>query len=208
MNYLFIAIVSYLIGSFPTAFILLKYFRGLDIRTEGTGNVGGHNAFEVSHSKIIGTSVGVIDLLKGLISVYIAKQFDAEKFLLIGLALFFAVLGHCFSIWIKFRGGRGLATAFGGTLLFLPYTGLIWGVLWVIVYLKFKDIHIGNIWATIFTFVIIALSKEILIEYSYPPPNQRWELFLISLLVLGTIFLRHIEPMMDMLRKRVKQNKG
>ncbi len=208
MNYILIPIISYLLGSIPTGYILLKYFRGVDIRKEGTGNVGGHNAYEVSNSKLVGGAVAIIDLLKGLIAVLLAKQIAPNDFLLIGFAVFFAVLGHCFSIWIKFHGGRGLATAFGGTILFLPFTGLIWGALWLIIYLKFKDTHIGNIWATIFTFVIIVLSNEILIEYSYPPPNKTWELVLISLLVLGTILIRHIEPMMDILRKRVKQNKG
>ncbi|MBU2444918.1 MAG: glycerol-3-phosphate acyltransferase [Bacteroidetes bacterium] len=206
MNYLVIAVISYLIGSIPTAYILLKRFRSVDIRNEGSGNVGGHNAYEVSKSKWIGGGVAVTDFLKGLIAVFIAKQIDPQNFILIGIAALFAVIGHCFSVWIGFHGGRGLATTAGATILFLPFTAIIWGVLWLIVYLKFKNIHLGNIWATIFTFIIIILSSEILINYSYPQPGSNWELYIISFLVLSIIFFKHLEPMKEIFRKRVKAN--
>lgn len=206
MNYLVIAVISYLIGSIPTAYVLLKRFRSVDIRNEGSRNVGGYNAYEVSKSKWIGGIVAVTDFLKGLIAVFIAKQIDPQNFILIGLATLFAVVGHCFSVWIGFHGGRGLATTAGTTILFLPFTAMIWSVLWLIVYLKFKNIHLGNIWATVFTFIIIILSSKILINYSYPQPGSNWELYIISFLVLSIIFFKHLEPMKGILRKRVKAN--
>lgn len=206
MNYLVIAVISYLIGSIPTAYILLKRLKSVDIRNEGSGNVGGHNAYEVSKSKWIGIIVAVTDFLKGCIAVFIAKQIDPQNFILIGIATLFAVIGHCFSVWIGFHGGRGLATTAGTTILFLPFTVMIWGVLWLIVYLKSKNIHLGNIWATIFTFIIIILSSKILINYSYPQPGSNWELYIISFLVLSIIFFKHLEPMKEIFRKRVKTN--
>ena len=98
-----VAIVAYLIGSFPTAYMIGKHTRGVDISKSGTGNIGAMNAYEVTGSKTIGIAVGAVDMLKGLIVTLVAQyEFGTTA----GLAgAFFAVLGHNYSIFMKFKGG-------------------------------------------------------------------------------------------------------
>ncbi len=112
------AIVSYLVGSFPTAYVIGKHFRNVNISSNGTGNIGAMNAYEVTGSRIIGISVGTIDAAKGFLATLL---FERNFGLLIGLtAALFAVLGHNYSLFMKFKGGRGLATAAGSLLVLQP----------------------------------------------------------------------------------------
>ena len=126
MNYLLSFLIGYIIGSFPTAYIILKRFLDVDIRSTGSGNVGALNSFEVSKSKMIGITVFTIDLLKGLTAVLLAKLIVGDEFIFVMIALNAAVLAHCFSPWINFKGGRGLATAGGGALFVSIPMLLIW----------------------------------------------------------------------------------
>ncbi|MEK6565125.1 MAG: glycerol-3-phosphate acyltransferase, partial [Bacteroidota bacterium] len=105
-------LAGYLIGSIPTAFLVVKRTAGVDIRQSGSGNVGGYNAFTVTRSKSIGFVVGVLDGVKGLVAVFVASL-TGEMVSLQMLALFGAVLGHNYPVWLRFKGGRGLATACG-----------------------------------------------------------------------------------------------
>ena len=95
MDYLFSALIGYLLGSFPTAFIILKISKGINITEKGSGNVGAMNSFEVSNSKVIGLVVLIIDAFKGLLSVYFALLFFQINFIFPAVALFFAVFAHC-----------------------------------------------------------------------------------------------------------------
>ncbi len=193
--------VSYILGSIPTAFILMKLIKGIDIREAGSGNVGGMNTYEVSGSKLLGFIVFLVDFIKGFVAVQIAKNYFPENFLLVGLSAFFVVLGHCFSIWISFKGGRGLATAFGSTITFVPAAFFIWAIIWIFVYIKNKDIHIGNIWATISTFILLLINFGFLKRFLYPPTENYIEYLLIVTLVLGVIFIKHIEPLKELISK-------
>jgi len=201
MKILFLLLVSYLLGSIPTAFILMKLVRGIDIRKAGSGNVGGMNTYEVSGSKLLGFIVFLVDFAKGFVAVQIAKSYFPENFLIVGLSTFFVVLGHCFSIWISFKGGRGLATAFGSTITFVPSAFFIWALIWVFVYIRSKDIHLGNIWATLSTFVLLIINFGFLKRYLYPSTENYLEYFLIVTLVLGVIFIKHIEPLKELISK-------
>ena len=131
MEFLFSALIGYLLGSFPTAFLILKKSKGINITERGSGNVGAMNSFEVSNSKVIGLVVLVIDALKGLLSVYLPLLFFQVNFMPPAIALFFAVFAHCFNPWLNFKGGRGLATAAGGASLLFPFALVVWGILWL-----------------------------------------------------------------------------
>ena len=102
MHYFYCVIIGYLVGSFPTAYLLLKKSHGIDITQNGSGNVGALNSLRISKSKTIGITVFVIDLLKGLISVFCIKLFVSNEFTYQGLALAAAVMAHCYSPWINF----------------------------------------------------------------------------------------------------------
>ncbi|MEJ5305424.1 MAG: glycerol-3-phosphate acyltransferase [Ignavibacteria bacterium] len=201
MKILFIFLVSYLLGSIPTAFILMKLIKGIDIRKAGSGNVGGMNTYEVSGSKLLGFIVFFVDFAKGFLAVQIAKHYFPNNFLVIGLSTFLVVLGHCFSIWISFKGGRGLATAFGSTITFVPAAFFLWAIIWLFVYLRNKDIHLGNIWATISTFILLIINFGFLKKYLYPITENYFEYFVVVTLVLGVIFIKHIEPLKELISK-------
>ncbi len=202
MNYLIISSYSYLLGSIPTAYILMKLFRGIDIRRAGSGNVGGLNAYEVSGSFLLGFSVFAIDFLKGLLAVILTKHFMSESFIGVGLSVFWSVLGHCFSIWINFRGGRGLATALGSTFLFIPLAFVIWGITWLVVYILKKDIHLGNVLATILTLSLLIMGYDLVKNFTFPAPDNFLTYLIIVVLVLSIILIKHFEPIKQIISKK------
>lgn len=179
----------------------MKKIKNIDIRKAGSGNVGGMNTYEVSGSKLLGFIVFLIDALKGFLAVSFARSFYFDSFLVIGLSIFFVVLGHCFSIWIGFKGGRGLATAFGSTITFLPAAFFIWALIWIFVYVRTKNIHLGNIWATISTILLLIINYNYLKRFTSPEPESFVKYSLIVVLVLGVIFIKHIEPLKEILSK-------
>lgn len=197
MEYLIIALFSYLIGSFPTAFVLLKKVKQIDITQNGSGNVGALNSYEVSNSKLIGVTVLFIDALKGLGIVYLSKILFGNDFLTGSISLLFGVTGHCFSPWIKFKGGRGLATAAGGSLILAPAILILWLLFWLLAYLFRKNIHFGNITATILTGLLSLSSSDILNKYSIPPADENFLFGVSVMLLMIVIFIKHINPLKE-----------
>ena len=195
MNYLISSLIGYLLGSIPTGYLLLKRFRGIDIRNEGSGNVGAYNSYDVTKSKQIGISVLLIDLIKGILSVLVVKIFYPDSFVFSALSLFFAVFGHCYNPWLNFKGGRGLATAAGGSLILVPMLVGVWGVLWAIFYIMRKDILFANIVATVMSILVVFNSGNIAAKYSFPKPVDESSLILLSTSVLILIFIKHIDPL-------------
>ena len=201
MNYLACSLIGYLLGSLPTAYIILRKTHKVDITETGSGNVGAMNSFEVSRSILIGALVFLIDALKGLLSVYLSLLFFNGDFIYPALALFFAVFSHCFNPWLKFKGGRGLATAVGGAILLSPIIPAAWCILWVLVYLFKKDILLANISAIILTIILTISSIEIIYKYSFPTPDSYGTLLMFSVALLTIIFIKHIEPLKEFIDK-------
>lgn len=200
MNILLSAFIGYIIGTFPTAYLILKKKRGLDIRKEGSGNVGTLNSFEITNSKKIGASVLIIDILKGILSITIVKYLIDDSFNSQITALIFAVIGHCYSIWIKFKGGRGLATAAGGALLISPIILVIWAFFWKLIHLLKKDIHLANILATFSVIICSIIFNNSLNEISIVKADTSFIFsFSVSLLML-IILSKHITPLKDYLK--------
>jgi acyl phosphate:glycerol-3-phosphate acyltransferase len=192
--------IGYLLGSIPTAFIILKFRRGIDIRNEGSGNVGTLNSYEVTNSKKIGLVVLFIDSLKGFLSVVVIKIFFGDQFLLPMFSLLFAVLGHCYSAWLKFRGGRGLATAAGGALALAPLILILWGLFWLVIHKLRNDIHISNISATALIIFSAVFFSNSLNKLSFPPAESNFIFgFSLSLLML-IILSKHSEPIKFLLK--------
>ena len=201
MQYLLSCLIGYLLGSIPSAFIILKKAKGIDITTTGTGNVGAMNSYEVSNSKLLGIVVFIIDFLKGGLSVIIVLYLVEYSFVLAGLSIVFAVFSHCFNPWLKFKGGRGLATAAGGTAIVFPFLFVSWIVLWSLTYLIKKDILIANILATLLSFIFTLLFYKQVIIYAYPQPITVNELLLFTSSLLLIIFIKHIEPLKEIISK-------
>ena len=207
MEYLISSTIGYLLGSIPSAYILLKKTRGTDITNEGSGNVGAMNSFEVTNSKFIGFSVFFIDFLKGAASALIPFLLFPGKFIYPALALLFAVLSHCYNPWIKFKGGRGLATAAGGAAVIFPFLLVVWALLWVIFYVMRKDILFANISSTIFSLLVVFATSDIAVAYAFPNPANNGELLLVSCAVLVVIFIKHIEPFKELIEKQKNNRK-
>jgi glycerol-3-phosphate acyltransferase PlsY len=202
MEVLIAIITGYFIGSIPTAFIILKVSRGLDIRKEGSGNVGTLNSYEVTNSKIIGVVVLIIDALKGLLSVVIINYLFNDQFVYTMISLLSAVFGHCYSIWLKFKGGRGLATFGGGTLVISPIINAIWGISWIILYKGKKDIHFANIGASIAVILSVIFFADLLNKLSFPSAKESIIFsFYLSLLML-IILSKHWEPFKVLIKNK------
>lgn len=202
MDILISSIIGYFIGSFPTAFLILKYNNGLDIRKEGSGNVGTLNSFEVTNSKLVGLSVLIIDVVKGILSVILVKILISDLFFLQMLALLFAVFGHCYSVWLKFKGGRGLATAFGGLLLLSPIIAAIWFVVWKISHKLIKDIHLANVLASTSVIILAIIFSSSINNLSFVKAETSFTFtFSVSLLML-IILSTHVKPLIDLLNKK------
>ena len=209
MEYLISSIIGYLFGSIPTAYIFLKKTKGLDITSEGSGNVGAMNSFEITNSKLIGISVFFVDFIKGIASVLVPQLLFPGVFIFAAISLLFAVFSHCYNPWLKFKGGRGLASAAGGAAFLFPFLLVVWGVLWVIFYIMRKDILFANISSTVFSILVVFGTSDIAVKYAFPKPVNIPELMLISIAVLMIIFIKHIEPLKELIAsyKSISRNK-
>ena len=154
MSYTFSFLIGYLFGSIPTAYLFLLWKKGLDITKFGSGNVGALNSFRVSKSKPLAATVFIIDLLKGLVSVLFIKYLYPNEYFLPMITLAAAVLGHCYSPWIRFKGGRGLATAAGGALLLSIPMLVQWIFWWLLSFFIKKNVHLASIAASLLTMII------------------------------------------------------
>ncbi|BDQ01805.1 glycerol-3-phosphate acyltransferase [Ignavibacterium sp.] len=199
MQYLISIIIGYILGSIPTAFLVMKK-KGIDITTAGSGNVGAMNTYEVSKSKLTGFIVFAVDFIKGFISVVLMEIIYPNEFIYPALALLFAVLSHCFNPWINFKGGRGLATAAGGTILLFPYLLISWIIIWVISYLYKKDILLSNILATPLSLLTVLGKPELAVKYTFPQPKDINSLILFSVAGLTIIFIKHIDPLKEIIQ--------
>lgn len=136
-------IVSYLIGSIPFAYLLGRITRGIDLRQYGSGNLGATNAFRVL-GKGTGTTVLILDILKGTLAVLCAKSFfysdnsGISEHLFLCLAAVAVVCGHNWTIFLRFKGGKGVATSLGVLIAFsILVERFIWVVLFAVVLWSF-----------------------------------------------------------------------
>ena len=143
MSVLLTAVFSYLLGSIPFGFILLRIFRGQDVRRTGSGNIGATNV--ARSSPALGLVTLILDALKGVAAVELARAFFPGRNVLAGVAALFVVLGHMFPVWLKFRGGKGVATGLGSFAMLAPKTILVAVGVFVAVVLVFRRVSLGSI---------------------------------------------------------------
>lgn len=194
-------LLAFLIGSFPTAYIFVRRHSGLDLRSEGSGNIGTLNAYEVSRSRRLGIVVLGVDLLKGATPVLLVWLSLGDAFLPASAALLGVVTGHNYSPWIGWRGGRGLAPAAGAGLVFNPLLPAIWVVFWLAGFLRTRDVHFGNIAATLLAPALVLLFPGIVRAMNLFTPSDRVRLPVVAVLLFGLIFLKHIGPFREMLHR-------
>ncbi|MDC3155605.1 glycerol-3-phosphate 1-O-acyltransferase PlsY [Candidatus Pelagibacter sp.] len=145
MDIIIICLISYLMGSIPFGFILTKIFLKKDIREIGSGNIGATNALRTGN-KVLGYSTLILDILKAIIPVLYIKFYFSEFIYISSLCIF---LGHVFPIWLKFHGGKGVATYVGILFVIDIYLGLLFTLVWFFVFIisKFSSLSslIGSI---------------------------------------------------------------
>jgi len=157
MDFLVIGIASYLMGSIPFGLILTKLFLNKDIREIGSGNIGATNALRTGN-KLIGYSTLIFDIAKAIIPVIYVK-FNYPD--LIYIASLCAFLGHVFPIWLKFKGGKGVATYVGILFSINIILGLVFVSSWVFIFLLTKYSSLSSIIASLLVPIYILITGQI-----------------------------------------------
>ncbi len=211
MSYFFVCLVFYLIGSFPTAYILVKLKYKKSITELGSGNVGARNTLDVTNSKSDGVIVLLIDFLKGALPVLLYlhySSFDPELIIIPALML---LAGHNFSIWLKFKGGRGLATA-SGIMTVINFTLIIiWLTLYFVLNKLIKNVHVSTVIALILLPLTIIIFQPVILKFNNPVfaniEDQFRFLFSFTSAISIVILLKHITPVLDLLKKsKISEN--
>ena len=155
MEIILVVFFSYLSGSIPFGLILTKFFGGQDVRKIGSGNIGATNVLRTGN-KFLALTTLILDIIKGYLPVVITQKFFPEYLQLSALIVF---LGHVYPIWLKFKGGKGVAT-YLGVLLALSYgLSLLFIFTWVVVALIFKYSSLSSIFSSL-TVLMITLFRE------------------------------------------------
>jgi len=195
--YFIVAAIAYLLGSIPFGYVLVKFVRGEDIRLSGSGNIGATNVAR-SGAKGLGALTLLLDVLKGAAAVWIAAALAASSYnrcagvsetfglpcipalRLMSLAALFAVLGHIFPVWLKFKGGKGVATALGVFALLFPKAVLISLIIFIVVLGLSRYVSLASILA--------ALAFPIAAYFLYQPP---WITLVFTAAVSAVVVLKH-----------------
>lgn len=160
-------VIAFLLGSIPFGLVLVRIFRGTDIRKSGSGNIGTANVARVAPA--LGLWTLILDAAKGYVAVLIGKGI-AVHFLtgsdstyipvVLGGSALFSVLGHVFSIFLKFKGGKGVATALGAFLALMPWAVLIVAALYLVIYAVWHYTSLASITcAAVFPIAAAVLMK-------------------------------------------------
>lgn len=180
--YLATATLSYLSGSIPFGYLLVRLVRGEDIRKTGSGNIGATNVSR--KSPVLGVLTLLLDALKGLTPVMLTLgwaryDFSGSAYTLASLSALFAIAGHIYPVWLKFRGGKGVATGLGSWIGLAPRGVLVMVLVFVLMVAVFRYISLGSITAA----AIFPLAARLLHDYHNTPP-MLWCIAASSLLII------------------------
>jgi acyl phosphate:glycerol-3-phosphate acyltransferase len=143
--YLITAVASYLLGTIPFGYILVRVFRGEDVRSRGSGNIGATNVARMS--TVLGLATLILDAGKGLAAVVLARALSGgeRQKLVMTIAAFCAVAGHLFPLWLKFHGGKGVATSLGSFALIAPKSIVCMVGLFLLVLAATRYVSMGSV---------------------------------------------------------------
>lgn len=134
---------AYLLGSIPFGYLLIRAFRGADVRTTGSGNIGATNVARTS--PLLGIATLFLDMLKGLAAVELVSSMLPGNRMAVFVAAFAAILGHVFPVWLGLRGGKGVATGFGALLMLTPRATLFASGIFLAIALAFRLVSLASI---------------------------------------------------------------
>lgn len=148
MNLFLIAVVSFLLGSIPTGYLVARA-HGVDIRQHGSGNIGATNVFRTL-GKPLGIFVFIADVLKGYVAVRLAMRFGSADLAWSGVVGAVAVIaGHNYTPWLRFKGGKGIATSGGVLVALAPWAALGGILVWIILFYTTRYVSVASLGATI-----------------------------------------------------------
>jgi acyl phosphate:glycerol-3-phosphate acyltransferase len=179
------ALAAYLLGSIPFGYLLVRFFRKEDIRRKGSGNIGATNVMR-SGSKGLGAVTFLLDVLKGFSAVTLCRMAAVYAGLApdvrtnaVAIAALFVVLGHIYTVWLGFKGGKGVATAFGVFLALALWPALVGVGIFALVFATSRYVSLGSI-VSAAAFPVLALAMP-------HAPRTRFEtavMFIIPLIVI------------------------
>jgi glycerol-3-phosphate acyltransferase PlsY len=156
-TYIIVAAIAYLLGSIPFGYVLVRLFTGADVRAQGSGNIGATNVARTG-KKGLAIATLVLDAVKGVVAVWVAFEVPywlgvnhdrwmgfPPNYTLASCAALFAILGHMYPVWLKFKGGKGVATGLGVFLALEPKAVLIVLVLFLIIVAITRYVSLGSI---------------------------------------------------------------
>jgi glycerol-3-phosphate acyltransferase PlsY len=192
---------GYLIGSIPTAYLVVRLRAGLDVRAQGSRNVGALNVYNVTQSKKTGIVVGILDGAKGFTVAFAAGQLLGGSFWIQSLALSGAIIGHNYPVWLRFHGGRGLSTAAGGSFAIgVSYT-IAWCLTWFISFKIIKDILNANLVAIFLTPVIMLILPSTWIGMFMIREVSATDYRVFAFLISGILLLSHMDAVKCIFKK-------
>jgi acyl phosphate:glycerol-3-phosphate acyltransferase len=164
MLFFLTGVLAYLLGSIPFGLILMRIFRNEDIRAKGSGNIGATNVIR-SGGKGLGAATFLLDAAKGAFAVIAANMIASRLHLgqpaaqnLAATAALFAILGHIYTVWLRFKGGKGVATGFGVFLALSPVSAIISLLIFIVIFALSKFVSLASIVASI-AFAVLALIR-------------------------------------------------
>ena len=173
INLIIVALYSYILGSIPFGLILTKIFLQKDIRKVGSGNIGTTNVLRTGN-KFLALSTLILDMLKGYVAVYLTLLYYES---LVSYAALICFIGHIFPVWLKFKGGKGVATYLGVILAFSNIFFLIFGISWLTLSLLFRFASLSSMISSLIIF---------LFSYFFESNNYSLVLFIFFITILYT----------------------
>ncbi|MEN3332609.1 MAG: acyl phosphate:glycerol-3-phosphate acyltransferase [Blastocatellia bacterium] len=173
-------VIAYLLGSIPFGYLLVKHVfaKGEDVRHIGSGGIGATNVSRRAGWKG-GLLTYVFDVAKGAAAVMLMRQVEPADYFWIGLAAVAAIAGHIFPIFLKFKGGKGVATGVGVFLMLAPYAVLTTLVLWLLIVYRWRYVSLGSILAT------AAVPLWVWLYYGLLLPNSAQRPHLTALIIVA-----------------------
>jgi glycerol-3-phosphate acyltransferase PlsY len=197
----FLAIlIGFLTGSIPSAYLLIKHLYGFDITSSGSGNVGAMNSYETTGKRYVGVVVFLADVAKGAAAVLLTSLIPGVEYFHLGLAGLWAVIGHNFSIFMAFKGGRGLAAAVGVFAVLNPLPIILWCILWLTGYYVIRrNVHVANAIASVGLPIMAFSTPDKLLDlFSVIPIESHLQFKLIISAICIVILIRHIKPLKEL----------
>lgn len=204
VNFIIAILIAYFLGSIPTGLWIAKMLKGIDIRTVGSGSTGGTNV-----TRVLGTTWGVtvivLDAIKGILAVVVANLLlnsYANSNLYIVIASIFSIIGHIWTIFANFKGGKGIATSLGVLLALLTTETLIALLVFIIVFAIFRIVSVGSLTAALSLIVTVLVRYNYLNAYNF---NDYLINFSLVVLLNIIVFYTHRQNIQRLLKGEEKK---